>query len=159
LLQEKGVEVDLIDLAETRLPMFGIKSRKDETVSCVGEKLRASDAMIFVTPEYHGSFSGALKNALDHFWVEFSMKPIGVAAASAGQFGGINASVQLQHVILSLGAFPLPLKLIVPEVGTAFNENSDLNDDRLRHAANKFIDQFLWFALALSGAGLHPEAR
>jgi NAD(P)H-dependent FMN reductase len=155
LLQAKAVEVDLIDLAETRLPLFGDDSGGHEMVATVGEKLRVSDAMIFVSPEYHGSFSGTLKNALDHFWSEFTKKPIGVATASTGRLGGINASTQLQHVILSLGAFPMPLKLMVPEVRTAFDENSQPKDDNLLQVANNFIDLFLWFANALSRSAIN----
>lgn len=98
-LLEKRIGTDLIDLAKTPLPVFGQEVREEAHVEPMGLQLQQSDALIFVTPEYHGSFSGALKNALEYYWEEFYRKPIGVATASGGKMGGINASSQLQHVI------------------------------------------------------------
>lgn len=153
-LEERDVEVNLIDLAETPLPIFGENIKQstviEEGINAISDKLREADALLFVTPEYHGSFSGVLKNALDYFWIEFQKKPIGVAAASAGRMGGINASTQLQHVILSLGAYPLPLKLLVPEVQDSFNNSVDALKDSITSSTAKFLDEFLWFAAAVS---------
>lgn len=147
----RNQEADLIDLAETRLPIFATPGSDDpsQAINDIAERLEKADALILVTPEYHGSFSGVLKNALDHYWAEFDKKPIAVATASSGRMGGINASVQLQHVILSLGAYPLPLKLLTPEVSKAFDESGNLINDRVERSAKKFLDEFLWFASAL----------
>jgi len=150
LLQRK-IETEVIDLAEASLPPFGTDaSRVAERIKAISKTLAAADALVFVSPEYHGSFSGTLKNALDYFWSEFQKKPIGVVTASAGKMGGINASTQLQHVILSLGAYPLPLKFLVPEVQTAFDESLNPVEESLAQAAEKFIGEFLWFAQAIA---------
>lgn len=151
-LSEGGVETDLIDLAETSLPILGMQDEVSDfkaNVEHVGSRLDAADALIFVTPEYHGSISGVLKNALDHFWEEFKKKPIGVVAASAGKMAGINASTQLQHVILSLGAYPVPLKLLIPEIHNAFDGSFKPQNEQVVKSANKFLKEFLWFARAL----------
>ena len=154
-LTAKNIETDLIDLAETRLPVYGDPEIRDHSVAIrdIGQRLGKADAIILVTPEYHGSFSGVLKNALDYYWAEFARKPIAVAAASSGRMGGINASVQLQHVILSLGAYPLPLKLLVPEVPRAFDESGELVNERTQRSVQKFLDELLWF----SGALVHHQ--
>lgn len=155
-LQERNIETDLIDMRYNPLPIFGSESYTDRqsdyetTISNLSERLQNVDAIIIVSPEYHGSFSGVLKNALDYFWDEFSKKPIGVAAASSGKMGGINASSQLQHVILSLGAYPVPLKLLVPEIDGALNEEYEPQNERLRKSAQKFLDEFLWFTEAVN---------
>jgi azobenzene reductase len=152
-LSKRSIDADLIDLAETPLPIFGAEVNEPDItqrIRSIGDTLGDADALIFVTPEYHGSFSGALKNALDFYGSEFSKKPIGVAAASAGRMGGINASVQLQHVILSLGAYPLPLKLIVPEVQNAFDDSVGKPKESVTRSASRFINEFLWFAEAIS---------
>jgi NAD(P)H-dependent FMN reductase len=152
-LRERGAEADRIDLAETPLPILEDRSGRppqlQATVQGLSARLRGADALVFVTPEYHGSFSGVLKNALDYFWEEFNKKPIGVVAVSAGKLGGINASTQLQHVILSLGAFPLPLKLLVPEVQSVFDESLQLRSEQVAKAADRFLDEYLWFAQAI----------
>lgn len=70
-------------------------------------------------------------------------------AVSAGKMGGINASTQLQHVILSLGAFPLPLKLLVPEIQHTFNDAFQPLRESIALSANRFLEEFLWFANAV----------
>jgi len=151
-LLHQGIEVDMIDLAEENLPVFGTSQNEAEQsrISEISKRLDEASAMIFVTPEYHGSFSGALKNALDYYWVEFQRKTIGVVAGSSGKMGGINASTQLQHVVLSLGAYPLPVKLLVPEVHLAFNQQEEPTDERFARSAEKFLKEFLWYAEAIN---------
>src|SRR5690625_1742311 len=73
-LNEKGVETDLIDLGEEELPMYGLPDKSEEErerIASVGKRLTWGDALIFVSPEYQDSFSGVLKNALDHYLEEF----------------------------------------------------------------------------------------
>ncbi|HEY0670348.1 MAG TPA: NAD(P)H-dependent oxidoreductase [Sphingobacteriaceae bacterium] len=153
-LEEKGIEVDLIDLSEHPLPLYGAVANAydnyDKNIKTISNRLHDTDALIFVTPEYHGSFSGVIKNAIDHFWSEFQKKPIAVATASAGRMGGINASTQLQHVILSIGAYPLPLKFLAPEVQTIFDSSNNPVSQSLANAADKFLDEFLWLAEAVT---------
>lgn len=63
--------------------------------------------------------------------------------------GGINASIQLQHLILSLGAYALPLKLLVPEVTQSYDGSTGPTHEYLKEAAAGFLDEFLWFADAI----------
>lgn len=161
MLQKRGIATDLIDLAKDPLPMYGDLAEQallfGHNIEKISQRIVQGDALLFVTPEYHGSFSGVLKNALDHYWAQFHKKPIGVVAVASGKKGGINASTQLQHVILSLGAFPLPLKLLVPEVHLAFDESSEpLRKDFVQYT-HKFLDEFLWFARAIVKAKSIPE--
>ncbi len=151
LLKIKGAEVNLIDLAKDVLPPHGfeISAQQTDIIDKMSHQLSEADGLIFVTPEYHGTFSGVLKNALEYFWSEFTKKPIGVVSVSSGQLGGINASTQLQHVILSLGAFPMPVKLLVSEVQTFFNDSNQPNNERVSKAADRFLNEFLWFTDAI----------
>jgi azobenzene reductase len=152
-LEKRGIGTDLIDLAKIPLPILGGPDEGNlqlkKNIKEIGGRLNAADALIFVTPEYHGSLSGVLKNAIDHFWEEFQKKPVGVVAASAGRMAGINASSQLQHVILSLGAFPMPLKLLVPEIHKAFDDSFEPQNDKIVTNTENFLNEFLWFADAL----------
>ncbi|MFC4873466.1 NADPH-dependent FMN reductase [Negadavirga shengliensis] len=160
-LRDRGLDVDLIDLAEYPLPMYGasdgLSKVYEDNVDLVAARLKAADAMIFVTPEYHGTFSGVLKNALDYYWEEFSKKPIGVATASAGKMGGINASTQLQHLILSLGAYALPVKFLVSGIQTAFNESNEPVEKAVQQSAKRFLDEFIWLSEAVFLKKTNPE--
>lgn len=152
-IRQRGLYVDLIDLgkrtsivpAEVSNPYPGLW----EEVQDLSERVQNADSLIFVTPEYHGSFSGVLKNTLDNLGREFYRKPIGVVTVSSGKMGGLAAVAQLQHVILSIGAFALPTKLLVPDVNTAFDEHFNLVQERTSKSALKFIDEYLWLAEAV----------
>jgi NAD(P)H-dependent FMN reductase len=152
-LEERSIAVDLIDLADHSLPLLGASTEHSadlpQEIAQLSKRLQTADALLLVTPEYHGSFSGVLKNMLDYFWAEFHKKPIGVVAVSSGKMGGINASTQLQHIILSMGAFPLPLKLLIPEVQTAFDESLQLVNPAIRKSSTQFLDEYLWLADAV----------
>ena len=152
-LSNRNIATDLIDLAQTPLPVLkeraGPHPEPLENVSAISKRLHQADALILVTPEYHGSISGALKNALDYYWSEFQKKPIGVVTTSAGKFGGINASKHLQEIILSLGGYPMPLKWLVPKVHTSFDDKYAAKHDHIAESAENFMDEFLWFADAL----------
>lgn len=150
------LETDIVDLAEYPLPIMEKRITSDlnppANALLISEKLKNADAMILVTPEYQGSFTGVLKNALDYFLPEFSKKVIGVATTAGGRMGGINASVQLQHVILSMGAYPLPQKFIVSEIQNAFDQEFNPKQELLARQGEKFIEEFVWFAQAIANA-------
>lgn len=152
-LEERGIETDLIDLAKDRLPVLGYESGNEEEarqIKNIGERLERSDSLIFVTPEYQASFSGVIKNSIDHYYPEFHKKPIGIVAASAGKMAGINAAKQLQHVILGVGGFPMPLSFLVPEVHNAFDDSYTPQNEKVVKSADQFLEEFIWFAEALA---------
>jgi azobenzene reductase len=154
-LREHNVDVDMIDLIYYSLPMMeeDSDSNKVETneIAQIG-KLKKADAIILISPEYHGSFSGVLKNAIDYFWKDFIKKPVGVVTTSTGKMGGINASTQMQHVVLSLGAYPIPQKLLVPWIDHAFDDDFNPLNENLIKATDKFLQEFLWFSTAIMNA-------
>lgn len=150
-LKKRGAFTDLIDLAELRLPIYGT-GEEDIDVNAleIGARLMKAEAIILITPEYHGSFSGALKNALDYFGDEFRKKAVGIVAASSGRMGGINASTQLQHVVSSMGGYPVPLKLLVPDIQNAFTPLLEPTNERIAKMTSDFLTEFTWFAEAIA---------
>lgn len=62
------------------------------------EKIGSLDAFVFVTPEYNHSTSGALKNAIDFLYAEWTNKAAGFV--SYGSAGGARA---VEHLRLIAG--------------------------------------------------------
>ena len=151
-----NVSPQLLDLASFDLPMLKDRWERQNPQPAIlrefSDYLRAADAMLFVSPEYHGSYSGVLKNALDHYWKEFERKPIGVVCTGSGPMGGINASTQLQLLILAIGAYPSPKKLLIPHINKSFGKDNHLISEKLKNQTRLFLDEFLWFARALTHA-------
>jgi NAD(P)H-dependent FMN reductase len=150
-----GHKVAIIDLMELKLPRFseryhlveGKPKRWTETM----DNLKASHGIIFLTPEYNGSFSSGLKNFIDVFAKGgFRGKPIGVVTGSSGSMGGIRAAYQLQQVILSLFAYPQPQMLRVGEMQKRFDEMGEITDEAFRPELERYIDNFLKFCTRFS---------
>ena len=69
------------------------------------EAVKAADALIFGSPEYHGTFSGVLKNMIDYLEFEhIAGKPIGLIATSGNAKTGIATLNALRLVFRALHA-------------------------------------------------------
>ena len=105
LAAQDQVSVELIDLADINLPMMTERLNKmvnpPENITQFSKSVGSADAIVFVSPEYNGSYSGVLKNATDYLLKEFYRKPIGIATVAGGKFGGLNASHAMQTLVLS----------------------------------------------------------
>ncbi|GIP38399.1 FMN reductase [Paenibacillus sp. J31TS4] len=110
ILQEKGHRVERMDLYRTPLPFYspeGLAEGKDN-VAELKRMMREADGIILATPEYHGSMSGVLKNALDHLGKEhFSGKPV-LAVSSSGGAVGVSSLQQIQAVVRNLHGINCP---------------------------------------------------
>lgn len=147
-------QVTLIDIKDYQLPVMDARlkdmTNPPESLLKISALLSGADGIIFVTPEYNNSYSGALKNAVDYFTKEWAKKPIGIVTASNGKMGGINASNLLQLLILGIGAFPMPLKLLVPEIQNALDEAGNPLTEPMKKNIASFIAEYLWFVEAIS---------
>ena len=88
------------------LPLYNRDLDQDYPASALALKdaIAASDAVLFVTPEYNRSIPGALKNAID--WASrpwgqnsFDHIPAGVIGASIGTIGTALAQQSLRAVL------------------------------------------------------------
>lgn len=79
------------------------------------ERIKAADALLFVSPEYNRSIPAVLKNALDvgsrpYGHNAFNGKPAAVLTLSPGALGGFGANHHLRQVLscLNVAAMPSP---------------------------------------------------
>lgn len=155
-------DVTFIDIKDYNLPVMEDRlkdmANPPENLLVISNKLIAADGIVFVTPEYNNSYSGALKNTVDFFSKEWHYKPIGIVTGSSGMQGGINASNLLQLLILAINSFPMPTKLLVPELEKSLDENGVPQNEMLEKQINKFVSDFLWFTEAIANQKINkPE--
>lgn len=109
------------------------------------ERIRAADAVLFVTPEYNRSVPGPLKNAVDagsrpYGQNAWNGKPGAVVSASTGAIGGFGAN---HHLRQSLVFVNVPA-MAQPEVYLSHADKLFDADDRLvNDATRKFLQDFL----------------
>lgn len=159
----KDINVKIVDLIKYEIPILeerlGRTDNPPASVKEAAEILDKSDAIILVSPEYHGGISGALKNFLDYFLKEITRKPIGVVTTSGGKFGGINASHEIQKLILAIGSYPMPKKFLVPFVHQSFDDEFNALNEETVKGAEAFVSEFVWFANAINnGKNLFTQA-
>lgn len=147
-------DVTFIDLKHHHLPVMEqrLKDMANPSLNLldISKKLHDADGILFITPEYNNSYSGALKNGVDYFTKEWFHKPIGIVCASDGRQGGINASNLLQLLVLAIDGFAMPSKLLVPELPKNIDENGVPLNEQMAGRISKFVADFLWFTEAIS---------
>jgi len=136
-LREAGAEVDLVDLGELGLPLHDGRVEQlhhAEVLAWVTRAQRA-EAHVWVSPEFHSSFSGAMKNALDYLWSDHLQgKLVALIGVVGGAMGAVNTLNALRLVARSMGAWVLPsqLSLTSAECKQGLSEE---NKERLRRLA------------------------
>ena len=119
--------VDLLDLRELNLPMYDPSSDDvPETVGRFIETVFAADGMIWSSPLYQGSISGAFKNALDWLILLSDREPplltdrvIGLISVAGGT-QGLQAINTMEFIVRALRGWAVPLVVPIPQSWQAF---------------------------------------
>ncbi|RAL26587.1 NADPH-dependent FMN reductase [Thermoflavimicrobium daqui] len=134
--QKYGAEVELFDFREKPLPIYDNRSDDStypESVQRFKAKMLEADGFIFGSPEYHGSISGVLKNALDFIGArELEGKLVALVATAGGAMGATNTLNTLSIICRTLHAWPLPSMVSVPRSYMAFNPDGSLKDEKIQ---------------------------
>lgn len=128
-------ETRLLDLRDYHLDFAcGDRNNVSPGVARLKADVREAQGILLGTPEYHGSFSGVLKNALDLMgFDEFEGKMIGLIGVSAGRTGAFDALTALRNVGRALHAWVVPEQVSIPDARKAFDEHGHLNDPGLEN--------------------------
>lgn len=153
-LKERGEDSGIIDLKDWQLPPFEERidrlENPSERLLELKAELLATEAFIFLSPEYNGAIASGLKNFIDLYAKEpFMHKAIGVATGSTGAMGGIRAAYQLQQNILTIHGFPHPRMLTVGRMHEVLNEEGHIVDEAYGQSQSRFLDLFLDFVQRL----------
>lgn len=153
LASGQGWETYFIDPKVYDLPhlnkMFKEMETPSDKVIELQKKLNDSDGFILVTPEYNHSFSGVLKNLLDHFREEFFLKPSAIVSYSAGSFGGIRAAEQLRIVCAELRMPSIPIAFPISNAGKSLNDDGTSVDGIFEKRSVRFFKEFQWYLEAM----------
>lgn len=141
-----GATVEYVDLRDFPMPIYDADIQEnqgfDENALRFQRLLNQHDGFLIASPEYNGSLSAALKNALD--WAsrtsdEFKMgevfggKYAAIMTASPGAFGGLRCLGHLRGVLSVLGLHVLPTEIAVGKVHEMFDGNGlEMTDERMK---------------------------
>lgn len=119
-------------------------SNPADSVKRLKGEIKASQGVLFVTPEYNRSIPGVLKNAIDHASRPYGQsvwtgKPAGVVGASVGATG---TSMAQQHLRTILAYLDMPT-LGQPEVFIHVKEGLFDKDGNLNAASKAFLQGWM----------------
>ncbi len=133
--REVGAQTQLITLNDYNLVFVDGRDSKDypEGVHRLRAEVKSAQGIILGTPEYHGSFSGVLKNALDLMgFDEFGGKMWGLVGVAGGTLGAVNALNSLRMIGRTLHAWVVPEQVSISEAWKKFDEDGNPKDEKLR---------------------------
>jgi NAD(P)H-dependent FMN reductase len=147
--ENKLASAEILDLQVYNFPIFEerLKFQKNPSSTAVefAEKIKLSDGIIIVTPEYNGGYPASLKNVIDLLNEEWKRKPIAISTVSSGGFAGMNVITSLQFTLWKLQAWTVPAMFPVAKVNEAYSENGIPADKAATEKrAKSFIDELLW---------------
>ncbi|MFC7383614.1 NADPH-dependent FMN reductase [Sphaerisporangium rhizosphaerae] len=153
--KRRDLEVDLVDLAEARLPdtLRDHDEALPDQVRALGPRLGAADAFAVVTPEYNRSFPAPLKTAIDWFYDEWRAKPV-TFVAYGRESGGLHATAHLREIFAELHAVAIRGAVSLPcyweqyaSDGTWPKATATCNT-----TVKTVLDELTWWAHALRDA-------
>jgi FMN reductase len=130
-----GAETTLLDLRALDLPMYDPDvSELPPAAVTVIEACYGADGMIWSSPLYQGTISGAFKNALDwlHSLVDrdppfLHDKVVGLISAAGGTHG-LQAINTMEFSARALRAWAVPYTVPVPAAARVFDADGRIND-------------------------------
>lgn len=136
-----GAEVEVLDLRSLNLPFCDGGSDYPDypDVERLRQAVKQADGIILVTPEYHGSVSGVLKNALDLMgFDEFTDKVTGCISILGGQSNS-NALNDLRTILRWIHAWTIPEQVAIGQAWKAFDADGNLRDENLSKRMDDFV--------------------
>lgn len=137
--EQAGAKVSAITGSELELPFYDPASqdRPAAAVSLI-EQLRDADGVVFVSPGYHGTVSGLVKNALDYIEdlrtderAYLDGRAIGCVAVAAGWQAAVNTLNALRSIAHATRGWPTPLGAAVNSLEVGFDAAGECSDERV----------------------------
>ncbi|HLU99142.1 MAG TPA: NAD(P)H-dependent oxidoreductase [Thermobifida alba] len=148
----RGATASVFGGEDLDLPFYRYGDRHGPTAIRLLDDLARSDGVVLLTPVYHGSVTGLLKNALDYVnELASDERPfldgrvVGCVAIAGGAQGAAAALPAMRAIVHAMRGWPTPLGVAVGAPGA--------DDERVTAHLGTMLDQ------VTSAAGLHRGLR
>ncbi len=143
--QEAGAEVTVISLRDYPLPLMDedleAASGLPENAKKLKDLFKGHDGVLLASPEYNGSVTAALKNAID--WVSrplgdsepleaFGNKAWCIMSTSPGGLGGIRGLIHLRSLLGGIRVHVIPQQHAMGGASNLFDGSGELTDEKQR---------------------------
>src|SRR6195952_4364407 len=148
-LAPSSLKLDIVEIGQ--LPFYNQDLETDPPPApwaAFRQRVKAADAVLFVTPEYNRSVPAVLKNALDvgsrpYGSSVWDRKPGAIVSSSPGAIGGFGANHHLRQslVFLNVPTLQQP-EAYLSHVAKLFDEHGKFVSDGTRKFLQTFMQAF-----------------
>ena len=147
-LAPEALKLEIVEIGQ--LPLYNQDDDANPPAASAAfkAKIQASDAVLFVTPEYNRSVPGVLKNAIDiasrpYGKSAWDGKPGAVVSVTPGGLGAFGANHHLRQslVFLNMPAMQQP-EAYISNAGKLFDDAGKITRDDTRELLKKFVTAF-----------------
>lgn len=140
-----GAEVTILDFLDYPMPLFNedleAQGGLPDSVLQFKALLKSHQGFLIACPEYNGSITPLLKNAID--WASrpepgeppmslscFQGKVAALLATSPGGLGGMRGLTHVRAILEGIGVTVIPEQKAIPNAYQAFDEQGNLKDEK-----------------------------
>jgi len=148
-LLPEGAELETLELEG--IPLFNedVEAEPPAKVVELKQRVRAADAILFVTPEYNYSVPGVLKNAID--WGSrppresaWRGKPAAIMGASIGTGATSRAQHHLRQILVALDMHPVGQpEVLIASAHERFDADGNLTDERTIKLVGRLLERLV----------------
>jgi FMN reductase len=141
------VHAELIDLADLRVSFADGRDAGElgDDTAAVLDAVAAADAVLFATPVYRGSMTGALKNVFDLLPVSaLEGKAVAVVAMGGSDHHFLGAERHIRDVLAFFGAVAAPVSVYLT--------GADFHDGEVGERAREALDRLIVATASLARA-------
>lgn len=152
IAKQMGINVTTINFKDYTIPFYDAdletKEGMPEKVKNLRQLMIQNDVILIASPEYNGSVTALLKNAID--WISrseegkpsreaFKGKKFILMSVSPGPGGGVRGLTHLRTIIENIGGTVVSEQLVIPNAYSVFDEQGGLKDPKLKEELQQFI--------------------
>jgi azobenzene reductase len=146
-LKAGGHSVDLWDLHTDPVPFYDPDEETEaDTVVRLARTVAEADAIVLSTPEYHGSLSGVLKNALDYLGSDHFDGKMVLCISSAGGAVGVSSLQHMQVIVRNLHGISCPEWISIGGDQRRFDEQGEPVHAPVRARVERVLNTFVSLA-------------
>lgn len=132
------------------LPMFNedLEANPPKEWVALRKKIKATDGLLFLTPEYNRSVPGFLKNAIDvgsrpYGENSWNGKPAAIVSVSIGAISGFGANHHLRQSLVFVNVHTMAQpEAYIGGAAALFDDNGKLINDSTKDFLKNFIEAF-----------------
>ncbi len=147
-LAPASLKLEIVEIGDLPLYNQDLDTTPPAPWTALRNRIKAADAVLFVTPEYNRSVPGVLKNAIDvasrpYGQSAWDKKPAGIVSVSPGAIGAFGANHHLRQslVFLNMPAMQQP-EAYIGGAGGLFDADGTIINDATRQFVSGFLQSF-----------------